>query len=279
MLIDFHVHLGDTVPHALSGRREMSVHQWVDRMDREGIDKAVLLPLESPEVCPGYWLTREALAAYEMYPERLIPFVNIDPRMPQMPELIRLYESRGCCGFGEMYNGLAFDDPLNRAIYAECADRGWALVFDMGPTYLWDEVGLPRLERCLKEFPDCVFVGHGPGFWTAISGDDNRKGGYPTGPITPGGAVDRLMTQYPNMWADISAGSGYNALTRDKDFTPGFLQRHWQKLLFATDFMYAGHPLPQVEWLRHEAPLEEAQREAIASGNALRLLRLESAAW
>lgn len=273
VLIDFHVHMGDTVPVPVGTRREMSVHQWIDRMNREGIDMAVLLPLESPEVCPGYWLTREALGAAALYPERLIPFVNIDPRMPKLPELIRLYESRGCCGFGELYNGLPFDDPLNRAIYRECADRGWAMVFDMGPTYLMDEVGLPRLERCLREFPDCVFVGHGPGFWTAISGDDDRKGGYPTGPIRPGGAVDRLMSEYPNLWADLSAGSGYNAMTRDPDYTEGFLQRHWQKLLFATDVMYPGQELPQMRWLREVAPVNDEQREAIAGGNALRVLR------
>ena len=61
MLIDFHVHLEDTVPVPRGKRLEVSVHQLVDRMNREGIDKTVLLPLESPEAISGYYLTREAL--------------------------------------------------------------------------------------------------------------------------------------------------------------------------------------------------------------------------
>ena len=61
MLIDFHVHLADTVPVGSLKRLEISVHQLIDRMNREGIDKTVLLPLESPEAISGYYLTRDDL--------------------------------------------------------------------------------------------------------------------------------------------------------------------------------------------------------------------------
>jgi predicted TIM-barrel fold metal-dependent hydrolase len=274
MLIDFHVHLADTVPIGTLKRLEISVHQLIDRMNREGIDRTVLLPLESPEAISGYYLTRDALRDFATYPERLIPFVSIDPRMPGLKDLIALYEKRGCIGFGELKNGLAFDDPLNKAIYAECDARGWACVFHSDPTLCWDEVGLPRLEACLKEFPNCQFVAHGPGWWAALSGDDQRKGGYPKGKIAPGGAADRLLGEYPNLWADLSAGSGHNGLTRDPEFTIGFIERHWPKMLFATDLMYCGQELPQVKWLAHDAPVTEEQRAAIAGGNALRLLGL-----
>ena len=275
MLIDFHVHLADTVPVPPGLRLEVSVHQLVDRMNREGIDKTVLLPLESPEAISGYYLTRDALRDWQTYPERLIPFVSIDPRMPNMKDLVKLYEDRGCVGFGELKNGLAFDDPLNKAIYRESHERGWALVFHSDPALCWDEVGLPRLEACLREFPDCKFCGHGPGFWAAISADDERAGGYPTGPVQPGGAVDRLMEQYDNLYGEISAGSGYNALTRDPQFTEGFIARHWERLLFGTDLMFCGQELPQVRWLREEAPVTEEQREAIGGGNARRLTEID----
>ena len=275
MVIDFHVHLADTVPVPPRQRLEVSVHQLIDRMNREGIDKTVLLPLESPEAISGYYLTRDALRDYETYPERLIPFVSIDPRMPGMSALVALYESRGCVAFGELKNGLAFDDPLNKAIYAECDQRGWPIVFHSDPDLCMDEVGLPRLEACLKEFPSCNFCGHGPGFWSAISAADDRAGGYPTGKIKPTGAIDHLMQECPNLYGEISAGSGYNALTRDPDFIIGFLERHWQRLLFGTDYMLCGQDLPQVKWLADEGPLYEEQREAIGAGNALRILRME----
>lgn len=43
------------------------------------------------------------------------------------------------------------------------------------------------------------------------------------------------MNKYPNLYADMSAGSGYGALTRDEKFTAGFLKRHPQQLLFGSD--------------------------------------------
>lgn len=274
MLIDFHVHLGNCFRHEYpGGRRSPSVHQLIDWMDRRGIDLAVLLPLESPEVVAGYYLSEQAVADRDTYPERLIAFCCFDPRMRSVPALIDTFVERyGVKGFGEALNGLAFDDERNWPIYEKCAEHRLPYVFDMGPGYCWDEVGLPRLERMLAQFPQCTFVGHGPGFWTAISGDDPRQG-YPDGPIAPGGAIDRLMADYENLWLDLSAGSGHNAMTRDPDFAAGFIERHWRRMLFATDYFIVNQDIPQVDWLVGLDVSEEV-RAAIASGNAMRLLGL-----
>jgi hypothetical protein len=62
-------------------------------------------------------------------------------------------KQHGCMGFGEHVNGLAFDDPLNMAIYARCDEYGLPPVFEIDKTnYCHDDVGLPRLERCLHQF-------------------------------------------------------------------------------------------------------------------------------
>ena len=53
--------------------------------------------------------------------------------------------------------------------------------------------------------------------------------------FAPGGLTDRYLSDYPNMYGDLSAGSGLNALTRDEDFTRDFLTRHRDKLLFGSD--------------------------------------------
>ena len=37
------------------------------------------------------------------------------------------------------------------------------------------------------------------------------------------------------MFADMSAGSGLNALTRDEDHARAFLDRHQEKILFGSD--------------------------------------------
>jgi predicted TIM-barrel fold metal-dependent hydrolase len=53
--------------------------------------------------------------------------------------------------------------------------------------------------------------------------------------VTAGGLTDRYLSDYPNMFGDLSAGSGLNALTRDEAFTRDFLTRHQNKLLFGSD--------------------------------------------
>lgn len=273
-MVDFHVHIGRMFREAYPARPPVTPAQLVDRMNREGIELAVLLPLESPEGAWGYWLTEDAVAARDMFPERLIAFACVDPRYPNAKAFIEHAATKlGCKGFGEHVPGLAFDDELCLAVYATCDELGLPLVFDMSEGLCWDEPGLPRLERCLREFRNIQWVGHGPAFWSAISADDPRRG-YPRGPVVPGGAADRLLTEYDNLYADLSAGSGYNAMTRDPDYTGCFIERHWRKLLFATDFMWHGDSLPIVAWMRDlDAP--QVVREAIEAGNARRLLGLE----
>jgi len=273
-MIDTHTHLHYTgrLPDEVRG---ITAEQLVDTMNRRGIDKSVLLPMESPEYTTGYCLTEWAIEAAERYPERLIPFLHFDPRKPRCLDLIDHFAKHVLVrGFGEFVDGLYFDDPLRMRIYGKCGELGFPVVFyGSGHTSL-DEVGLPRLEKCLKEFPDTIFIGHGPRWWNAISADDDASCSYPDGPVVPGGAGDRFMQEYDNMYADISAGSGYNAMTRDREFTQGFIQRNWSKILFATDYLSVGHEVGHVEWML-ETPMAEEHRQAIMEGNARRILHLD----
>lgn len=270
-IIDFHVHPWHAQIWAYPDRFGLSPEQLVNRMDREGIDKSVMLPEESPE-CTEYILTRDVMAMRDRYPERLIAFVAIDPRAVRPQERVAAcVEKGGCLGFGEMKDGLEFDDPLHEALYEVCNQYGLPLVFHCDARLCRDEVGLPRLEKMAAKYADVKFVGHGPGFWSAISGDDDRTVGYPKGPVQPGGALDRLFAEYDNIYGEFSAGSGHNAMTRDPEFTLGFVERHHGNLLFGTDFIVPGQPLRQVEWLTSlDVPIE--WRQDMAYGNAERLL-------
>ncbi len=272
-MIDLHAHMGRLDREGYPHRAPLSAHQLIDRMDREGIDQAVLLPLESPEGGWGYLLTEEVVEARNTYPERLIAFLCVDPRYPKAEQFIdHFVRHHGCLGFGEHVNGLVFDDPLNMALYAQCNEYGLPLVFEINRAGLcYDEVGLPRLERCLQAFREVKWCGHGPGFWAAVSGDDDGRPGYPQGPVAPGGALDRLLERHDNLYLDLSARSGYNALTRDPAFTEGFVARHWRRMLFGTDIVFPGDRLPIVGWLR-DLDVSEEVRQAIAEGNARRVL-------
>ena len=273
-MIDFHVHIGALWRACNREHYDLTAQQLVERMDREGIERSVLLPLESPEAMPGYFLTQEAIAARDMYPERLIAFIGLDPRTMHMERQFDMFiQDYDCKGFGELKNGLAFDDERNQAIYAKCNEYGLPLVFHNQLDLCHDKAGLPALEAMLHKYPNVAFCGHGPGFWAAISADDDRTVHYPDGPVEPGGALDRLISEYQNLYAIFDAGSGYNAMTRDPDFTAGFIERHHTRLLFGTDYLQAGQELPQVDWLAN-IDIPAQWRADMAAANAQRLLQL-----
>ncbi len=244
MLIDIHGHIGRVAP----DRREfIDVTNLIAKMDAWGIDITCVLALsEHPE---GAYLecdTEDVIAACARYPGRLIPFCLIDPRYGNRPDmdfspLIEEYTARGCKGIGELLPKLDFDDPRCLNLYRQAGAFRLPVLFDMmdGPySYgLCDDYGLPKLEHALRTSPGTVFIGHGPTFWAEISADvpAARRAGYPPGPVKPGGAVPRLLRQYPNLWAEISAGSGHNALTRDRAFGLEFLDEFQDKLMFGTD--------------------------------------------
>lgn len=273
-MIDFHMHFGNLLRERYPEYVPLGIDQLVDFMNRNGIDRGVLLPLESPEGEWGYLLTEEVVAARNRYPQRFIAFFCVDPRYPEVNKFIDMFvKQHDCRGCGEHVNGLRFDDPLNQAIYAKCDEYALPLVFgdDLG---CFDDPGLPRLEKCLKKFPNVQFCGHGPGFWSGISGDDDRRVVYPSTPIKPGGALDRLLEKYDNLYCDLSAGSGNNAMTRDPEFTHGFVQRHWRRMLWGSDIVHPHQKIPQLRWIR-ELGLSQEKFEAITEGNARKLLRLD----
>jgi len=271
-MIDVHTHLIPTSAASGYGRC-VTPQELIAAMDAWGVTQAAVLPLESPECDTEYSLTADAFAACEQFPGRLIPFVGVDPRQQRALDKIRHFHQRGARSYGEHKCGLAFDDPRSMAVYQLCGELRLPVLFHIDPAINYDDAGLPRLEHALKHCPATEFIAHGPAWWSAISGDDDRTGTYPKTAVKPGGAADRLLGDYPNLYADISAGSGHNALTRDPAFTEGFLSRHWRKLLFGTDFFWVDYCPPQIEWMAN-ASMPEERRHAIAEGNARRLLRL-----
>src|SRR6185437_10115316 len=145
--------------------------------------------------------------------------------------------------------GLAIDDSRSMMIYAICGRLGLPVLFHLDNIRNTDVPGLPGLEKALKEHPDTIFIGHGPGWWASISGGISKLdlAGYPKGPVAPGGAIDTLMEKYPNLYGDLSAGSGAGALQRDMKFAKEFLTRRADRILFGTDYLSPGQPVPQFD--------------------------------
>ena len=101
--------------------------------------------------------------------------------------------------------------------------------------------------------------------------------GYPDYPIAEEGVVPRLMRRYPNLYGDLSANSGCNALARDLDYAVQFLNEFQDRLLFGTDICAPDTETPLVDLLtglRDDAKISEEVFGKIARENAIKLLEL-----
>ena len=279
---DIHVHLADAWYG--SDRGPLTADMLLRWMDVHNIEQAAVLPLVSPE---AFWYpvsTDSVIQRTRHHADRLIPFCAIDPRTlathltthTQVVAMLRRYQDAGARGFGEHKALLPIDDPLNMKLYAACAEVGLPVLFHLDNRANMDKPGLPGLERVLKTHPDLKMIGHGKGWWASIAGDLNQKDlhvGYPQGKVAPGGALDRLLAAYPNLYGDLSS-SGAHAMLRDPDFGRGFLRRHSGQLLFGTDY----YDLTQKDFLQfglfQQLPVGDDIEQAICWTNARELLNL-----
>ena len=265
MIIDCHAHLTGAdyanVARKL-GRKSFTAAGLLKRMDIDGIDRSVLLPVGNPENLEvlGVATNPECLQAYRRHPDRLIPFCNIDPRaMYNTPKadlsaLMNIYRDMGCKGIGEVCASLSILDPRFLNLFHHAGQCGLPVLFHLtgkrrGTYGMIDRLHLPGLETVLKQFPDTVFIGHAMAFWGEIDGDLSPAGRetYPKTPIRKEGRLWTLLATYPNLYGDLSAGSGYNAISRDPEAGWRFLQTFSRKLFYGTDrFLAANDPPPAI---------------------------------
>jgi len=276
--VDMHTHIGQTWNTTVP----LTAEELLRWMDANRVAQAVVLPLSSPESSSYLITTDFVLAQTAPFRDRLIPFCSIDPRTSYsggrkgLMEMLRKYVEAGAKGFGEHKPGVAIDDPRSMELYAACAELKLPLLFYIDNLRNLDKPGLPGLTKALESNPDCNFIGHGPGWWASISGDITEKdlGGYPKGKVAKGGAMDALMEKYPNIYADLSAGSGAGAISRDLEFGREFLIRRADRVLFGTDFLAPKQGVPQFELFEQQLKLPDEVQAKIFRNNSRRVLGL-----
>jgi predicted TIM-barrel fold metal-dependent hydrolase len=290
MFIDIHCHAFKRPYIWIDGKPLFSTpEQILKRYDELGIEKGVLLPIVNPEVYLPQ-SNEEIIEICEKYPDRFIPFCNIDPRaITNSPEadfekILNYYKSLGCKGIGEVMPNLPFLDERVLNLFKHVEKVGFPLIFDgngrLGNTYgLYDEPGLTQLEKCLSMFPDLKILGHGPTFWAEISilKKQEDRYTYPDYPVIEEGAVPKLMRKYKNLYGDLSAGSGYNALARDPEYAVKFINEFKDRLLFGTDLCRPDQKIPLVQFLINlveKGKISETTFNKIARENAKKLLNL-----
>ena len=290
MFIDVHAHayLFDYPPQD-GVTRFCTVEEIIKRYDELDIEKGVLLPLIGPETYIPQ-SNAEIAEICKRYPDRFIPFFNIDPRGIDNSEFtdfspwINWFKEHGCLGVGEFMPNMYFRDPKVLNLLRQFEAAGLPVIFDdttyVGRSYgLVDEPGLPQLEMILRGFPNLILFGHGPAFWSEMGVLETvfDRGCYPNYPVRAEGAVPKLFRRYKNLWGDLSAGSGYNALARDVDNAIHFLNEFQDRLCFGTDICYADQDLPLAGFLidlKKSGKLSEEAFEKIARGNIKRLLNI-----
>ena len=293
MFIDIHLHCAKPRHPKLTrpnGSHYPDPETLIRMLDEAGIDKAVVMSVVSPECRYTPVLPEEAIEIAAQYPDRLIPFCNLDPRFltndasANFTPLLDAYKELGCKGVGECIPNLPFDHPMCLNFFKHVENSGLPLTFHIGPQAgscygFVDEAGLPRLEKVLQAFPKLNFLAHSQPFWAEIGTDviqDGKRVSYPEGPVTPGRVVD-LMRRYPNLLGDLSANSGYNAISRDPEFGYGFMEEFQERLFFGTDIANVPQKLPIVDYfktLKAEKLISDDAYEKIAWRNANRLLDL-----
>lgn len=223
-VIDIHLHWR----HDLRLSRDANL----THMDGCGVSRAVLLTRSQA--------ADAAAALVEKYPQQFIWSVSADITKPEAEILFTQAVRRGARAFGELKFHVAADGPELRRAYALAAELDVPVLVhfqevDHFPGEGKWSAGFKNFAAVLKAFPKTKFVGHADAFWANISADYQEDIDYPTGPVQPGGVTDRLLSDFPNLYGDLSANSGNNGLSRDPEFTHGFLLRHQNKLLFGSD--------------------------------------------
>jgi predicted TIM-barrel fold metal-dependent hydrolase len=235
-IIDLHQHLN------YSGRTDS---QFIAHQKALGVTTTVLLPAGSSVDRPSTHQGRSnGLAAQvsgcqaavefaKAHPNEYTFFANEVPDLPEAQREIEKFLKLGAIGIGEQKFGVACDSPPMQLIAEIAQNHGVPVLM-----HFWEgehNFGIERFHKVLEKFSKVNFIGHAQSWWGNIDRNHDQKVMYPTGSVTPGGITDRLLRDYPNMYGDLSAGSGLNALIRDEDHTRGFLDRHQDKLLFGTD--------------------------------------------
>lgn len=280
-IVDIHQHVG------YSGRPDpvLLTHQQA-----MGIAKTILLPAGRPLVSPSTHQGKsngldaqaagnEACYRFARAHRKGFSFAaNEVPDIPDATREIERYLKRGAVLIAEQKFGVECDSPEMQRIYALAGEHRVPVL--MHWQFKMYNYGFERFYKILEKYPRVNFLGHAQTWWGNIDRNHaDQSVMYPKGPVTPGGLTDRYLSDYPNMFGDLSAGSGHNALTRDEDFTRGFLQRHQDKLVYGSDCSDHEGSGPKcigaqtIAAIRRLSASKAIERKLLY-GNAKRLMRL-----
>ena len=268
----------DIHQHTVYGQRDGE--QLVLHQRAMGVKRTVLLPVGTrPGLAPGAGGNQSAVDLARKYPAEFVFFANAVPDDPNARREIEKFLKAGALGIGEQKYAFECDSEPMQRIFAIAQDHQLPVLlhFQHGAF----NMGIERFYKMVEKFPKAKFIGHAQTWWGNIDRNHDQTVMYPKGHVTPGGVTDRLLSDYGNVYADTSAGSGLNALLRDEDHARAFLDRHQDKLMFGSDCSDSVGSGPQcsgsqcIAALKRLAPSGDVAQK-IFHQNAVRILKIET---
>ncbi|MGH7956817.1 MAG: amidohydrolase family protein [Opitutaceae bacterium] len=249
-IIDIHQHTN------YGGKRDAAFKQIMAARSHEaliahqramGATKTILLPSGRPIIGRSTLNGRangldgtvtgndDAMSLARKYPAEFAFGANEVSDLEDAPQVVEKYLKLGAVVIGEQKFGVECDSAAMQKLYK------LAGAYNVPILMHWQvgsyNHGFERFHTMLAKYPKVNFIGHAQTWWANIDQGNlnNAKNLYPKGRVTAGGLTDRYLSDYPNLYGDLSAGSGENAFKRDPDHARGFFERHQDKLLFGSD--------------------------------------------
>jgi predicted TIM-barrel fold metal-dependent hydrolase len=245
----------DTSPiwdaHAHVGRdrdgRHLDVETLIRDLDEYHVDGAVVFPFDDPDQGIDFHEPNDTVwAAFEQAPDRLIPFMRLNPNGPWEVEYQRCRD-RGHRGIKlhPRAQGFSLDSPTVRDLFAQAASDGLPVLvhtgFGMGPvseTVADLAKAMPHLQLIL---------------------------GHSTFIDMPRAAA--VLAPYSNVYFETSVVQAYDLFTVLDTIDPA-------RVLYGSDLPYAGSgsSMRDLAVIASVAGIDKAHYAGLFGGNLLRLL-------
>ena len=281
--------LGAARTNAVPAEPVIDIHQhtpYMGRTDEEliahqkamGVTMTILLPAGRyyglDAQCGG---NDTVISLAKRHPHSFKYFANEVADHPEALKVIRWHLRRGAIGIGEQKFRVACDSFYLQRLAGLAEEFSVPILMHFQHDRY--NTGIENFHRTLEKFPNVNFIGHAQTWWANVDKNHSQPILYPKTKVTPGGITDRLLSDYPNMYGDTSAGSGLNFQIRDEDHARSFIARHQNKLVFGTDCDDRDGAGPKCDGaqilagIRRLAPSKAVERKILYE-NAKRVLKI-----
>ena len=286
--IDIHAHARPV--EAVPSDTMLEYTRVLEIYDKLGVERGGVLPFIRVGKPNGGISPQKARAIAEARPDRFFWYTTVDLEQDlydgkPLFEFLAEQKALGAKGVGEVTTKLYFDDPRVGALFEAAAALELPVLFHTAPSFasrygVVDDLGLPRLEKMLAAHPGVKYIGHAKAFWSEISVQASEAEREKTSkePVVEG-RLPYLMRKYPNLYCDLSAMSGSNAMMRDRAYAARFLTEFEDRVLYGCDICnekstYQYEFADFLDGLVADGSISEATYRKVCRDNAITLFKL-----